>query len=511
MIKFILIILDGFGLRDSTEGNAYALADTPELDRLLNDCPMIPVETSGKYVGLPDGVMGNSEVGHTNIGAGRIVKQDLVRINDSISTNDFGNIPNLNKMFTRVKQNQSTLHLMGLISDGGVHSHIDHLDYLLSCAKENDLQNVVIHAITDGRDTPPDGGIHFIDDVERIITKHGIGSIGTVCGRYYAMDRDNRWERTEKAYKMLINGHGETCETAKDAVQQSYEIGVTDEFITPKIIGNKPNMNQYDCIFMFNFRADRMRQICDAMSNSDFEEFHVSDQHPELYTMTKYRADFSMPVMFNPENLEDIFPQVLSEQGFRQLRIAETEKYAHVTYFFNGGEESKFEGEDRILVPSPKIATYDLQPEMSAQTVTEKVLSKIENDEYEAVILNFANPDMVGHTGRLDAAIQAVETIDTCLAKITSLVKAKNGTVFLTADHGNLEMMIDPKTGKPHTAHTTLPVPFLIDSNDDRWQLEGKGKLADIAPTIMDFLDLEKPEKMTGQSLLKRQTVITDE
>lgn len=510
MIKFILIILDGFGLRDSSVGNAYALADTPELDRLLNDCPMVPVETSGNYVGLPDGIMGNSEVGHMNIGAGRIVKQDLVRINENIDSGKLKKNQNLESIFETVHRNKSTLHLMGLLSDGAVHSHIDHLDYILNCAGDAGLADVIIHAITDGRDTAPDSGINYIRQLENIITENGIGRIGTICGRYYAMDRDRRWDRTEKAYRVLLNGMGETFDSAEEAVQFSYDMGITDEFITAKIIGNNQSLKKEDYLFMFNFRADRMRQICDALTSPNFNEFPAETEQPNVVTMTKYREDFPMPVLFEPETLNDIFPQVLSENGFRQLRIAETEKYAHVTYFFNGGTESQLVGEERILVPSPRIATYDLQPEMSAFIVTDEVLTTIENDEYEAIILNFANPDMVGHTGKLDAAIKAIETIDNCLTRITRTVKGKGGAVFLTADHGNLEMMINPETGKAHTAHTTLPVPFLIDSPKDRWTLSGKGKLADIAPTILEFLGLEKPEQMTGKSLLKPLTYHAD-
>jgi 2,3-bisphosphoglycerate-independent phosphoglycerate mutase len=505
MTKFILIILDGFGLREETKGNAYKLANTPEIDRLLNECSMVPIETSGRFVGLPDGIMGNSEVGHMNLGAGRIVKQDLVKINDDIKSNTLKDKPQLDQLFNHVKKQNSTLHLAGLLSDGGVHSHIDHLKYILKSSKEFGLNKVHIHAFMDGRDTAPDIGINYIDELENEINKIGIGKITTVCGRYYAMDRDKRWDRIELAYNMFINGIGEKFETAKQAVNASYKAEIFDEFITPKIIDGFTPIAENDGVFMFNYRADRMRQICDVFTNPQFNDFNINHPQFKLVAMNKYQESFTFPVLYQKEKLTRIFPEILEENGFSQLRISETEKYAHVTYFFNGGDESLYPHEDRILVNSSKVSTYDLQPEMSAKKVTEKVLDAIDSKKYDGIILNFANPDMVGHTGILSAGIKAIETIDECLYQIIQSVKSHGGVVFLTADHGNLEMMIDPITKKPHTAHTTLPVPFVIDDPKNNWELYKGGKLADVAPTILTYLGIEQPPEMSGISLIKRK------
>jgi len=487
MKKFILIILDGFGLREEERGNAYKLANTPELDRLLNDCSMVPIETSGRFVGLPDGIMGNSEVGHMNIGAGRIVKQDLVKINDEIQSNNLKNNSNLINLFKHVKSKNSILHLAGLLSDGGVHSHIEHLKYILKSAKNFGIEKVNIHAFMDGRDTAPDCGINYINDLQAYISKIGIGQITTVCGRYYAMDRDKRWDRIELAYNLLVDGIGEYYSNVEKAINSSYENKIFDEFITPKIIKGFSPISENDGLFMFNFRADRMRQICEVFSNPNFNDFKRKYIDIHLVGMNKYQDSFSFPVLFKKDMLTEIFPELLDKNGFTQLRIAETEKYAHVTYFFNGGNEKPFSNEKRILVNSPRVATYDLQPEMSAIEVTSKVLKAIDSQKFNGIILNFANPDMVGHTGILKAAIKAIETIDNCLSKIINSIKSQSGCVFLTADHGNLEMMIDPETNKPHTAHTTFPVPFVIDDPNHKWELSGKGKLADIAPTILTF------------------------
>jgi len=510
MTKFILIILDGFGLRDEERGNAYKLANTPELDRLLNDCSMIPIETSGRFVGLPDGIMGNSEVGHMNMGAGRIVKQDLVKINDEIKSDNLKNNPELLNLFNHVKSKNSTLHLAGLLSDGGVHSHIDHLKYILKSAKDFGIKKVDIHTFMDGRDTAPDCGINYIKEFEDYISDIGIGKISTVCGRYYAMDRDKRWDRIKLAYDMLIYGKGEKFNSASDAIESSYQNEVYDEFITPKIIDGFNPISENDGLFMVNFRADRMRQICDVFSNPNFNEFEKNHFDLKLVGMNKYQDSFTFPVLFKKGKLTKIFPEILEENGLSQLRIAETEKYAHITYFFNGGEEKLFPNEERILVNSPKVSTYDLQPEMSAIEVTSKVLEAIDSQKFSGIILNFANPDMVGHTGILEAAIKAIETIDNCLSKIVNSVKSQSGCVFLTADHGNLEMMIDPATNKPHTAHTTLPVPFAVDDPNDEWELVGKGKLADVAPTILTYLGITQPTEMTGKSLLKRKSITAD-
>ena len=507
MLKFILIILDGFGLREEREGNAVAQANTPNLDKMMSECPVSNIETSGRSVGLPDGIMGNSEVGHMNIGAGRIVKQDLVRINEAILSDKLCNNSKLQAIFQHVKNNDSTLHLMGLISDGGVHSYLDHYEYVLSTARENGVEKIAVHAFMDGRDTSPNSGIEYVKQLESWIKSDDGYKVATICGRYFAMDRDTRWERIESAYKMLVHSMGDKYTDSESAICASYEKEITDEFILPAIIGDPTPIQNGDAVLTMNFRADRMRQIVTAVNETDFSHFKTQPLDILFTCMTQYQEDFPYPVLFSPEKIENIFPEILAQNNYRQLRIAETEKYAHVTYFFNGGDEKTFKGESRRLIPSPRVATYDLQPEMSAPEVTEEVLSAISEDEYEAIILNFANPDMVGHTGNFSAAISAIETIDTCIGKIRQLVKEKEGTIFLTADHGNLELMIDPQTGDMHTAHTTLPVPLILDSMNGNYQLADTGKLADIAPTILDYLDIAKPTEMTGNSLL----ISTDE
>ena len=502
MIKFILIILDGFGLRKEEEGNAVAQANIPNLDKMMNNCPLSKIETSGKFVGLPDGIMGNSEVGHMNMGAGRIVKQDLVRINDSIRSNELKNNTQLQNVFNHVKTNDSTMHIMGLISDGGVHSHLDHFEYILAAARENGVEKIAIHAFMDGRDTSPVSGINFMNKLENFIASDKKYKVATVCGRYYAMDRDNRWERIEKAYKMLINSQGENYTDAVTAIQSYYDKDITDEFINPSIIGEQCPIQNGDAVFSMNFRADRMRQIVTAINDSNFLHFQTKSLDILFTTMTEYQKEFPYSVLFEQEKIDNIFPELLARNNYRQLRIAETEKYAHVTYFFNVGSEQPFPGETRKLIPSPKVATYDLQPEMSAPEVTEEVLLAIESDKYEAIIMNFANPDMVGHTGNIKAAITAIETIDSCLEKIQRAANEKDAAIFLTADHGNLELMHDPLSGMIHTAHTTLPVPLILVNVNGNYQLAETGKLADIAPTILDYLKIEKPLEMTGNSLL---------
>jgi len=502
MIKFILIILDGFGLRKEEEGNAVAQANTPNLDKMMNNCPLSKIETSGKFVGLPDGIMGNSEVGHMNMGAGRIVKQDLVRINDSIKSNELKNNTQLQNVFNHVKNNDSTMHIMGLISDGGVHSHLDHFEYILAASRESGVEKIAIHAFMDGRDTSPVSGINFMNKLENFIASDKKYKVATVCGRYYAMDRDNRWERIEKAYKMLINSQGENYTDAVTAIQSYYDKDITDEFINPSIIGEQCPIQNGDAVFSMNFRADRMRQIVTAINDSNFLHFQTKSLDILFTTMTEYQKEFPYSVLFEQEKIDNIFPELLARNNYRQLRIAETEKYAHVTYFFNGGSEQPFPGETRKLIPSPKVATYDLQPEMSAPEVTEEVLLAIESDKYEAIIMNFANPDMVGHTGNIKAAITAIETIDSCLEKIQRAANEKDAAIFLTADHGNLELMHDPLSGMIHTAHTTLPVPLILVNVNGNYQLAETGKLADIAPTILDYLKIEKPLEMTGNSLL---------
>ncbi len=502
MIKFILIILDGFGLRKEEEGNAVAQANTPNLDKMMNNCPLSKIETSGKFVGLPDGIMGNSEVGHMNMGAGRIVKQDLVRINDSIKSNELKNNTQLQNIFNHVKNNDSTMHIMGLISDGGVHSHLDHFEYILAAARKNGVEKIAIHAFMDGRDTSPVSGINFMNKLENFIASDKKYKVATVCGRYYAMDRDNRWERIEKAYKMLINSQGENYTDAVTAIQSYYDKDITDEFINPSIIGEQCPIQNGDAVFSMNFRADRMRQMVTAINDSNFLHFQTKSLDILFTTMTEYQKEFPYSVLFEQEKIYNVFPELLARNNYRQLRIAETEKYAHVTYFFNGGSEQPFPGETRKLIPSPKVATYDLQPEMSAPEVTDEVLLAIESDKYEAIIMNFANPDMVGHTGNIKAAITAIETIDSCLEKIQRAANEKDAAIFLTADHGNLELMHDPLSGMIHTAHTTLPVPLILVNVNGNYQLAETGKLADIAPTILDYLKIEKPLEMTGNSLL---------
>ena len=500
MLKFILIILDGFGLRKEKKGNAYALANTPILNNLFNNYPTSSIETSGKFVGLPDGVMGNSEVGHMNIGAGRIVKQDLVRINNDIRKNTLKDNKQLISVFNYVKKNNTTLHFLGLLSDAGVHSHIDHLKYLLKSAKENNIKSAVIHVITDGRDTSPKSGINYLKELQEFIDKIKFGEIVTICGRYYAMDRDKRWDRIKLAYDLYVRGKGEKCNNFNKAIIKSYNNKITDEFITPKIQNNKKSLiRSNDAVITFNFRADRMRQIVSSLSDKNFNYFSTKKNNILITSITKYDNKFSFPVMYKPIKLDNILGQILSDHMMKQLRAAETEKYAHVTYFFNGGEEKAFKGEDRLLIPSPDVETYDLQPEMNAIPLTQEVIEKIKTNEYQAIIMNYANPDMVGHTGNIEAAIKAIETVDYCIGRI---LHSTSAPVFITADHGNLEMMLNPDTQEIHTAHTTLPVPLILVSSSNKYDLKKMGKLADIAPTILDLLSLDIPDEMTGESLL---------
>ncbi len=504
MFKFALVIMDGFGLRSEPEGNAPLLAHTPFLDRLLREYPMISLETSGGAVGLPDGVMGNSEVGHMNIGAGRVVSQDLVRINDEVQSGKFHQHPLLLEQMRRLAASGGTFHVMGLCSDAGVHSHLDHLRAILVAARSEGLPRVMYHAFMDGRDTSPLAGRGYLERIQEWMEELNTGVVTTVVGRYYAMDRDKRWDRIEKAYRMLVHGEGEAYPTAIGAMDASYAADVGDEFVTPKVIGGNGRIRSGDALLAMNFRSDRMRQIVRAFIEPDFAEFPVEALELDVRSMTSYDETFTIPFLFPPEKLANIFPEVLSQAGYRQLRLAETEKYAHVTYFFNGGDERAFPGEERILVPSPKVATYDLQPSMSAEEVTDRGVRTIESGEFEALILNFANPDMVGHTGKLDAAIAAMETIDRCIGRLLDAVQKQGATLFLTSDHGNIETMIDPETGQPHTAHTTLPAPFIVVAPDNNIRLEESGKLADIAPTILVYLGLEIPPEMTGISRLVR-------
>jgi len=503
--KAFLLILDGYGLRDERHGNAVKLANTPFLHSMLTKYPWTRLVASGREVGLPIGQMGNSEVGHLNIGAGRIVYQDITRIDRSIETGEFFNNPALNDCMKFAARDNVALHLMGLVSDGGVHSSMEHLFALLRMAKSKGLKRVFIHAFMDGRDTPPQSGIQHIRDLQAKIREIGIGKIATVIGRYWAMDRDKRWERVEKAYRALVYGEGMQFHSAEEAVLDSYMRGITDEFIEPSIIlkRDKPTVRMHygDAILFFNFRADRARELTVALANPSFHEFVRTPLDPNYTTMTRYHEMFNFPVAFPPHSMENILAGVLAKAGKQQFRIAETEKYAHVTFFFNGGDEAPFPGETRSLVASPKVATYDMQPEMSALGVCERALDALDED-FDFILLNFANPDMVGHTGSLDAVVKALEALDPLVEKLVTKAKAEGYTTFITADHGNCEQMYDEGDG-PFTSHTTNLVPFVAISPDDSpKKLRESGILADIAPTILKILQLEQPPEMEGKSLL---------
>ncbi len=496
------MILDGYGLRDSGEGNAIAAAKKPNLDKLFSSYPNSTLEASGISVGLPEGQMGNSEVGHLNIGAGRIVYQDLTKITKSIRDGDFfKNIPLLDAI-RNVKVNGTSLHLMGLLSDGGVHSHNSHLYAFLEMAKKHGIKKVYVHAFLDGRDVPPKSALTYISEAEKKM-KVLIGEFASISGRYYAMDRDKRWDRVEKAYDAMTSGLGNTADSALQAVENAYASGETDEFVTPTIIlkNKKPVslISDKDSVIFFNFRSDRAREITRALTDDDFRDFkRAVYPHTHFVCLTQYDETLKVPVAYPSESLKNILADALSEHNLKQLRIAETEKYAHVTFFFNGGRETPVKGEERLLIPSPKVATYDLQPEMSAFEVTDEVMKAISSGKYDIIILNYANLDMVGHTGVFDAAVAAVEAIDECIDRVFSAIMAAGGLLIITADHGNAEQMKD-ETGGIHTAHTCDPVPFLFCENGVSLK---NGILADIAPTLIEILGIEKPEEMTGQSLI---------
>jgi len=507
-----LIILDGWGYSEEKRGNAIYLAKTPNFDHLWDTFPHTTLAAAGEAVGLPEGQMGNSEVGHLNIGAGRVVYQDITRISRAIRSGEFYRNPVLVEAMEKAQKNGSALHLFGLVSDGGVHSHLTHLYALLEMAKRFGLKRVYIHAFLDGRDVPPTSAVQYLREVEERCCQLGTGEIATVSGRYYAMDRDKRWDRVQKAYEAIVYGKGERALSAVDAVEKSYENGVTDEFVVPTVIvdeyGNpRGRVAPGDVIIFYNFRADRARQLTRAFTDEDFSGFERNG-HPKVHfvCMTEYDATIPAPVAFPPEELRNTLGEVLSRNGIKQLRIAETEKYAHVTFFFNGGVEKPFPGEERILVPSPKVATYDLKPEMSAYEVTETVLKEIAKEKHHCIILNYANPDMVGHTGVLEAAVKAIEAVDECLGKVVAAVLEKGGTALVTADHGNAEQMLEEGGDQPHTAHTTNRVPFILVGERYRnCKLRGDGALEDIAPTILELLGIPKPEEMTGSSLIQRQ------
>ena len=504
----VLMILDGYGLNSSTKGNGVALAKTPVMDKLMAEYPYVKGYASGLAVGLPDGQMGNSEVGHLNMGAGRIVYQELTRITKSIEDGDFFENKELLGAIENCKKNNSDLHLYGLLSDGGVHSHITHVFALLELAKRNGIKNVYVHCFMDGRDTAPDSGKDFIAKLYDKMEELGVGEIASVTGRYYAMDRDNRWDRVEKAYRALTLGEGNQAACGKCAIKASYEAGKTDEFVEPTVItkDGKPVgvIKDKDSVICFNFRPDRAREITRCFCDDEFTGFDRGSRKDVYYVcFTDY--DVTIPnkyVAFKKEKITNTFGEFLAANNMTQARIAETEKYAHVTFFFNGGVEEPNKGEDRILVKSPKVATYDLQPEMSALEVCDKLCEAIRSDKYDVIIINFANPDMVGHTGVVDAVIKAIETVDACVGRAVEAVKEKDGVMFICADHGNAEVLVDENTGEPYTAHTTNPVPFILVNYDNEYTLKENGKLCDIVPTLIDIMGMEKPAEMTGQSLL---------
>ena len=501
-----LIIMDGFGLRKETEGNAIAAAKHPNLDRLWATCPHTQIGASGMDVGLPDGQMGNSEVGHTNMGAGRIVYQELTRITKSIEDGEYLSNPVLLHAMENAKKPGAALHLMGLLSDGGVHSHIHHLFGLIEMAKKVGVEKVYIHCFMDGRDVPPTSGAEYIEELQKELEKTGVGKIATVSGRYYAMDRDNRWERVVKAYDAMVNGEGVKAPDPAAMMRQSYADGVTDEFIVPAVVTEGAEVKSGDSVIFFNFRPDRARELTRTLVDPDFAGFERKKGFFPLTYICMTQYDATMPnveVAYAPQSLANTFGEYISKNGLTQLRIAETEKYAHVTFFFNGGVEAPYPGEDRALIPSPKVATYDLQPEMSAYLVTDEVVKRIRSGKYDVIILNYANCDMVGHTGVFEAAVKAVEAVDTCLGRTLAAIEEMGGRAFVTADHGNADMMTDEE-GNPFTAHTTNPVPFIaVGFPEGTKLLPHGGRLADIAPTMLQALGLPQPAEMTGRSMLE--------
>ncbi len=507
----VLMILDGFGLNQNPKANAVAEAKKPNIDALMKECPFVEGQASGLAVGLPDGQMGNSEVGHLNMGAGRIVYQELTRITKEIEDGDFFKNEALLKGMANAKTNGSSLHLYGLLSDGGVHSHNTHLYGLLEMAKREGIEKVYVHCFLDGRDTAPTSGKGFIEALEAKMKEIGVGEIASITGRYYVMDRDNRWDRVEKAYRALTEGEGEKAESAVAAITASYEKDVTDEFVVPTVVekDGKPvaTINYKDTIIFFNFRPDRAREITRTFCADDFDGFDRGARKDVTYIcFTEY--DVTIPnkeIAFHKVELTNTFGQFLADNGLTQARIAETEKYAHVTFFFNGGVEEPNPGEDRILVNSPKVATYDLKPEMSAYEVCDKLVEAIKSDKYDVIIINFANPDMVGHTGVEAAAISAVEAVDECVGKAVAALKEVGGQMFLCADHGNAEQLVDYETGAPFTAHTINPVPFILINADPAYALREGGCLADIAPTLIELMGMTQPAEMTGKSLLVRK------
>lgn len=502
------MILDGYGLNERSQANAVFEGKTPVMDKLMAECPFVHGNASGMAVGLPDGQMGNSEVGHLNMGAGRIVYQDLTKITKAIQDGDFFENEALLAACKNAKENHSALHMFGLVSDGGVHSHNTHIYGLLELAKRQGLEKVYVHCFLDGRDTPPASGKDYVQELADKMKEIGVGEIASVMGRYYAMDRDNRWDRVELAYKAMVKGEGQTAECGPCAVQASYDAEKTDEFVLPTVImkGGAPvaTIKDNDSVIFFNFRPDRAREITRVFCDDEFTGFDRGERVKTTYVcFTEY--DVTIPnksVAFVKTEITNTFGEFLAANGLKQARIAETEKYAHVTFFFNGGVEEPNEGEERILVKSPKVATYDLQPEMSAYEVSDKLVDAIKSDKYDVIIINYANPDMVGHTGVEEAAIKAIEAVDECVGRAVEAIKEVDGQMFICADHGNAEQLVDYETGEPFTAHTTNPVPFILVNADPSYSLREGGCLADIAPTLIELMGLEQPKEMTGKSLL---------
>ena len=503
----MLMILDGYGFNTKTEGNAVAAAKTPNMFKLFDTCPHTIIGASGMDVGLPDGQMGNSEVGHTNMGAGRIVYQELTRITKAINDGTFFENEAINKAVDQCLWFDSTLHVFGLMSDGGVHSHIDHIAAVIELAKRRGLQKVCVHCFMDGRDTPPESGLGYIQQLQARIAEIGVGCIATIEGRYYAMDRDKRWERVERAYDAIVRGKAPVDPDPVHAMQASYDKGISDEFVEPVIITEGATIQKNDAVVFANFRPDRAREITRTITDPDFDGFERDDGNLAVRYVCMTQYDATMPnvdVAFKPQSLANTLGEYISSLGLNQLRIAETEKYAHVTFFFNGGVEKEYENEDRILVKSPAVATYDLQPEMSAYEVTDKVVEAIESGKYDMIVLNYANCDMVGHTGIFEAAVKAVEAVDTCVGRVVEALEKVGGTALITADHGNADQMLEDDGVSPFTAHSTNPVPLVLVGRPEVKELAAGGVLADLAPTMLDLMGLPQPEEMTGHSLAIR-------